>query len=221
MGVPEWLHQVDAGDWISLAGVLIAGCSAIGATVSACRARDAKADAERARARAEEDARRAIAAAEKAAIAQGESAAAAQRAADALEMHNQLTATRDVEHSKSQARNVVVTAGTRNGRRGLVVRNDSDEPIYKLHVDLPGGGWRLLRAWTRGVDPVPDSVFREVLLGGDSTIADSLFVLETSAGEAADEQAFVRILRVRFRDARSVWWERIGNADPVEIAPLD
>lgn len=81
---------MDGGDWISLAGVLIAGGSAVWAVVSARRAGRAQERAEHYQVRAEQQAERATKAAERAAVAETQSAAAAERAADALEEQNRM-----------------------------------------------------------------------------------------------------------------------------------
>lgn len=209
---------MDGGDWISLAGVIVAGGSAIWAVVSARGARTAEIKADGYRARAEQDARRAIEAAERAATAESQSAAAAQRAADALEKQNQLLVNESEEVSRAQARAVIVRMDIRNGRRGLVVHNGSNEPIHKLYVDLVGVRGSLHMAWTRGVDPVvTDRAFSDVLLGGKSTIENSIFVCSDAS---VDLKEFLAHFRIRFRDSRNVWWERVGNSDPVQIEPL-
>jgi hypothetical protein len=81
---------VHAGDWISLAGVVIAAGSAIWAVVSARRAAAAQGRADHYQARAEQHAERATQAAEEAAAAERQSAAHAKRAADALEKQNRM-----------------------------------------------------------------------------------------------------------------------------------
>jgi hypothetical protein len=73
-----------------LAGVVIAGGSALWAVFSARRAGRAQERAEHYQARAEQQAERATKAAEHAAAAEWESAAAAKRAADALERQNRI-----------------------------------------------------------------------------------------------------------------------------------
>jgi len=78
---------MDAGEWITLASVVIGG-SAIWSVVSARRAAAAQARAEHYQARAEQHAERATKAAEEAAVSQAESAAAERRVADALEKQN-------------------------------------------------------------------------------------------------------------------------------------
>jgi hypothetical protein len=81
---------MDGGDWISLAGVIVAAIAAVIAWTQARAARAAQVEAAGNQARAETEARKAREAAERAAVAEAESAAAATRAADALEAQNKM-----------------------------------------------------------------------------------------------------------------------------------
>jgi hypothetical protein len=129
---------MDGGNWISLAGVVVAGGSALWAVVSARRASRAQANAAHYQARAEQQAERATKAAEKAAVAETESAAAARRAADALERQNQLA-----EEQNDRAEGVPWRIEFRTGSMyGLW--NDTDTPKFHVHI----GGEGVLRPRT-------------------------------------------------------------------------
>jgi hypothetical protein len=119
---------VNGGNWISLAGVVIAGGSAIWAVVSARRARGAQQTANHYQARAEQAAERATKAAEEAATAQRLSAAEAQRAADALVKQNQMA-----EEMAAAAEGVPWRIAYREGAL-WELWNDSDLPKFKVEI---------------------------------------------------------------------------------------
>lgn len=123
---------MDGGNWISLAGVVIAGGSAVWAVVSARRAGRAQQRAEHYQARAEQNAERATQAAERAAVAETESAAAAKRAAAALERQNQIA-----EQQADLAEGVPWRLEYRTGST-YELWNDTDIP--KFHVQIAGEG---------------------------------------------------------------------------------
>jgi hypothetical protein len=127
---------VDGGNWISLAGVVIAGGSALWAVFSARRAGRAQERAEHYQARAEQQAERATKAAEHAAAAEWESAAAAKRAADALERQNRIA-----EEQADLAEGVPWRIEFQTGST-YDLWNDTQTP--KFHVRISGEG--VLRA---------------------------------------------------------------------------
>jgi hypothetical protein len=129
---------MDGGNWISLAGVVVAGGSALWAVVSARRASQAQAKAEHYQARAERQAERATKAAEDAAVAEMESAAAAKRAADALERQNRIA-----EEQADLAEGVPWRIEFQTGST-YDLWNDTQTP--KFHVQISGEG--VLRAKT-------------------------------------------------------------------------
>jgi hypothetical protein len=123
---------MNAGDWITLAGVIIAGGSAVWSVISARRASKAQFEAAHYQARAEQQAERARKAAEDAAVAQSESAAAARRAADALEKQNRMA-----EEQADLAEGVPWRIAHRAGST-YDLRNDTETP--KFHVHIAGEG---------------------------------------------------------------------------------
>ncbi|MBX7453410.1 hypothetical protein GR927_35975 [Mycolicibacterium sp. 3033] len=123
---------MDGGDWISLAGVIIAGGSAVWSVVSARQANKAQAAAKDEQIEAKKQAGRAVEAAEKASAAQVEAAAAASRAADALEKHNRLV----VEQAEA-AEGVPWRVEHRSGAK-WELHNDHDQPKFGVHIS--GGG---------------------------------------------------------------------------------
>lgn len=162
------MEIVDGGDWISLAGVIIAGASAVWSAMAARRSRTAQAQAE-------EQARAAIAAAERAADAQTRaadaaersctaetaSAAAAGRAADALEQQLAATVERQEEAEGAPWR--------LQYQFGDTYQLVNESPTPKFHVSLAG-----------------ESIFREVAaarIDGRS----SLQFMAMSAGGIGDE----------------------------------
>jgi hypothetical protein len=124
--------DVKAGDWITLAGVIVSLGSAVWAVVSARRAARAQAKADHYQARAEQNAERATKAAEEAAVAQKESAGSAKRAADALEKQNQMA-----EEFAAAAEGVPWRIEYREGAL-WELWNDSDLP--KFNVQIGGSG---------------------------------------------------------------------------------
>jgi type II secretory pathway pseudopilin PulG len=129
---------MDGGNWISLAGVVIAGGSALWAVVSARRAGRAQAKAEHYQARAEQQAERAAKAAEQAAVAETASAAAAERAAAALEKQNKMA-----EDQADLTEGVPWRIEFQTGST-YDLWNDTQTP--KFHVQISGEG--VLRART-------------------------------------------------------------------------
>jgi hypothetical protein len=123
---------VNAGNWITLAGVVVAGGSAIWSVISARRAAVARARADHYQARAEQDAERATKAAEDAAAAERRSAAAAERAAEALEHQNRMA-----EEQADLAEGVPWRISYREGSL-YDVWNETDTP--KFHVQISGAG---------------------------------------------------------------------------------
>jgi hypothetical protein len=123
---------VDPRDWITVAGVIIAGGSAIWSVVSARRAAAAQAQAAHYQARAEQHAERATQAAEQAAAAERQSAAAAERAAAALEKQNRM-----VEEQADLTEGVPWRIEYRTGDL-YDLWNDTETP--KFHVQISGEG---------------------------------------------------------------------------------
>lgn len=125
-----------AGDWISLAGVIVAAAvavvSAVWAVRAARRADAADVRAEQNRVAAEQQAERATRAAEQAAAAEVESARAAERSAAALEEQN-----RRAEEAAAAAEGVPWRLAYQRGSR-YELWNDSDTP--KFHVQISGEG---------------------------------------------------------------------------------
>jgi hypothetical protein len=123
---------MDGGDWISLAGVVISGASAVWAVVSARKASAAEKGADDHRDKALQQAKKAIAAAEKAAAAEVETAAAAQRAAGALEEQNKL-ATEQAAAEEGVPWRVY-------HRKGATweLRNASAYPKWNVEISGPG-----------------------------------------------------------------------------------
>ncbi|MGC2377989.1 MAG: hypothetical protein WA622_12775 [Mycobacterium sp.] len=120
------------GDWITLAGVVVALFSAGWAVVSARRARAAQDVANHYQGRAEQAAERATKAAEDAVVAQRDAAAAAQRAADALEKQNQMA-----EQLAQAAEGVPWTVEHSSGAKWKL-RNMSDHPKFAVRISGPG-----------------------------------------------------------------------------------
>jgi phage protein D len=123
---------VNGGNWISLAGVVIAGGSAIWAVVSARRAAAAQARAAHYQARAEQNAERATQAAEEATVAQRQSAAAAQRSAEALEKQNRMA-----EEQAEQAEGVPWRIEHREGDLYELI-NITDTTKFGVQISGPG-----------------------------------------------------------------------------------
>jgi hypothetical protein len=123
---------MNAGNWISLAAVVVAGGSALWSVVSARRASRAQAKAEHYQARAEQQAERATKAAEHAAVAETASAAAAERAADALEKQNKMA-----EDQTDLAEGVPWRIEFQTGST-YDLWNDTQTP--KFHVQISGEG---------------------------------------------------------------------------------
>lgn len=123
---------MDAGDWITLAGVVVSAGSALWAVRSARRASDAEEKADKYRDTAETQARLATAAAEKAAIAQEQSAAAEKRAADALE--------KQIRLAVEQAAAAEWVPWRVEHRTGAIweLRNHSDYPKFIVKISGPG-----------------------------------------------------------------------------------
>lgn len=132
----QYRRRMDAGDWISLAGVIVAAVVAVVSAVWAVRAaRRADAADERAeqnRVAAQQQAERAAQAAEQAAAAEVESARAAERSAAALEEQN-----RRAEEAAAAAEGVPWRIAYQTGSR-YELWNDSDTPKY--YVQISGEG---------------------------------------------------------------------------------
>jgi hypothetical protein len=199
-----------AAEWISIAAIVVSSGFALWSALSARKSKSSKEAAER-------QADRAVAAAEQAAAAAERSAAAGERSATAVETQARLAEAEASENQLTQARQVIVYSDVRNGRPGLAVRNESDAPIFALHVDLVGGGGTLQTAWTRGINPVTNEAFAAVLGVAESTIKNSIFIRDREPNDVRD---FTSHLRIRFRDSRDMWWERVGNGTPVQIEAL-
>jgi hypothetical protein len=203
---------MDPGDWISIGAIVVSSGFALWSALSARKSKEAEEAAKI-------QANRAVDAAEQAAGAAERFAVAGERSAAAVETQTRLAEAQAIENQMTQSRRVIVFSDVRNGRRGLAIRNESEAPIFRLHVDLVGGGGTLKMAWARGIDPVMNEAFEEVLGVGESTIRRSIFVLD--GGPNNDLGEFMSHLRIRFRDSRHMWWERIGNGTPTVIEPLD
>jgi hypothetical protein len=124
--------DVKPGDWITLAGVIVAVFSAGFAVWSARRARAAQEQANHYQARAEQAAERATKAAEDAAVAQRESAAAEKRTAAALEKQNQMTQ-EQVDLDEGAPWDIL-------HREGDIFElwNQSKRPKFKVTISGPG-----------------------------------------------------------------------------------
>ena len=130
--MPHYAAAVEAGDWISLAGVVIAAVvavvSAVWAVRSARAAGRAEEQAAQDRAVAEQQAERATHAAERAAVAEAASARAAERAAAALEEQN-----RRAEERDEQEEGVPWSIAFRRGST-YDLWNDTNTPKYAVRV---------------------------------------------------------------------------------------
>lgn len=120
--------RVDAGNWITLAGVVITGGSTIWAVISAKRAAAARSEAAHHQVRAEQNAERATQAAEEAAAWQRQTATAAQQVAEAIAEQNR-RADEDAELAEGVPWRITFRTGSTYD-----LWNDSDRPKFGVHI---------------------------------------------------------------------------------------
>jgi hypothetical protein len=186
---------MDWGAWIALAGFVVTACFGTITVVFSRRA-------QRALAVAHQQAEVAHLQAEQARSAARDSAEAAQRSADAQRAIARLL-------EKSQAKLVLIEPDEdMNGKRGLVLRNNSEASIFKVEVKPCRDSADL---WGWNAQGLPEKI-------GKTLVADSL-----KSGEATrvwvpalnQERLAIDHICVTFDDASGKSWRRAGNAPPV------
>lgn len=141
----------------------------------------------------------------------------ARRASEALADIAKAQSHRVADDSKILARHVIVEFGDSNGVPGLDVRNtNSAFAVHDIEVDfVDNEEMILINDYGRKQDKAPMKIAQ---FAGES-IADTNddlhgVVQNASQGALVDQ---IKSIRVRFRDGRNLWWERVGNGEPEPI----
>jgi hypothetical protein len=156
-------------------------------------------------------------------VKSGRDAAKASEALDkigtALTTQTRMSSHQAADELKAEARNITVVGATIFQREGVAVLNSNQTAVvHDVKFDFSGqDGISVISGPYPGSSGVAAPVDIGVLGPGQSTGATRVFQSTTYGRQVPD---LIREGRIRFRDGRGKWWQRVGNGEPEPIDPV-